>query len=216
MTANVQKIRACQFRVFGLFREVEDRSLESYNPGLFFHVDTICGSFEVKVPKKLFDEAPSPGTELWLVGNAFTTRFCDVDLQVTEFFEPNERMPEPSSEDQMRGAWFQGITSIEKSTFRRNNGETCYKLLVRGLGFLYSYVTDDEKVYRLFPGDELILLRGRLKLDQTYRQDRRRTIYVLTPTDFVQPRREAEPSPSDSDNSKPKPERRQAPQDKQN
>lgn len=125
-------------------------------------------------------------------------------------------MPEPSSEDQMRGAWFQGITSIEKSTFRRNNGETCYKLLVRGLGFLYSYVTDDEKVYRLFPGDELILLRGRLKLDQTYRQDRRRTIYVLTPTDFVQPRREAEPSPSDSDNSKPKPERRQAPQDKQN
>lgn len=35
MTANVQKIRACQFRVFGLFREVEDRSLESYNPRPF-------------------------------------------------------------------------------------------------------------------------------------------------------------------------------------
>lgn len=215
MTANVQKIRACQFRVFGMFREAEDRSSESYNPGLFFHVDTVCGTFEVKVPKKMFDAAPAPGTELWLQGNAFTTRFCDVDLQVTEFFEPNERMPEPSSEDQMRGAWFQGITSIEKSTFKRNSGENGYKLLVRGLGFLYSYTTDDETIYRSFPGDELILLRGRLKLDQTYRQERRRTIYVFTPTDFVQPRREAEPSP-DHDNSKPKPERRQAPPVKEN
>lgn len=215
MTANVQKMRNCEFRVYGMFREAEDRSTESYNPGLFFHIDTYCGTFVVKVPKRVFDNPPSVGTELWLVGNVLTTPFCDVDLNVTDFFEPNERFPALSPEDQRQGAYFQGIASIEKTTFKRNSGESGYKLLIRGLGFLYSYVTDDETVYRSFPGDEFILLRGRLKIDQTYRQERRRTIYVFTPTDFVHPRREADPLP-DHDNSKPKPERRQAPPVKEN
>ena len=227
--ANAVRLKMFEFKIFGMFVGVDDRRGEDYNPGLFFNFQSPCGLVEFKVSKDQFDNPPSIGDSLWIVGHLFLNKFSSLELKPTKIYAPNDDDPEPSLDDNLEGGSFHGIGIVEKSTFKRNTGETGYKHMYRGLGLLYQQIFDSEEEYKKFPGSEPIILIGRIKSDLTYKGERRRVFYTLSFDKYRRVRREPSPaqpletensgapvSPPDHDNSKPKPERRQAPPVKEN
>lgn len=226
-TANAVRLRPFEFKIFAMFVGVEDRRGEDYNPGLFFNFQSTSGVVEFSVTKDQFDNPPNIGDSLWIVGNIFLNKFSALELKPTKIYAPNEQDPEPTLDDNLGGGSFHGIGVVEKSTFKRNTGETGYKHLFRGLGLLYQRIFDSVEEYNQFPASEPIILIGRIKSELTYKGERHRVVYTLLFDEHRRIRREPRPeqsletensgasvSPSDHDHSKPKPERRQAPQNK--
>ena len=226
-TANAVRLRPFEFKIFGMFIGAEDRRGQDYNPGLYFTFQTSCSVVEFSVPKEMFDNPPSFGESLWIVGNIFLSKYSAIELKPTKIYPPSEHDPEPTLEDNLEGGVFQGIGIVEKTTFRRNTGETGYKHLVRGLGLLYQRIFDSVEDYNQFPASEPIILIGRIKSELTYKGERHRVIYTLLFDEHRRIRREPRPeqspetensgapvSPPDHDNSKASAPRRQAPQNK--
>ena len=226
-TANAVRLRPFEFKIFAMFVGVEDRRGEDYNPGLFFNFQSTSGVVEFSVNKDQFDNPPSIGDNLWIVGNIFLNKFGALELKPTKIYAPNEQDPEPSLDANLDGGEFYGIGIVEKTTFKRNTGETGYKHLYRGLGLLYQQIFDSVEAYEKFPGKEPILLLGRIKSELTYKGERHRVIYTLLFDEHRRIRREPRPeqsletensgapvSPPDHDNSKASAPRRQAPQNK--
>ena len=216
-TANAVRLRMFEFKIFGMFVGVEDRRGEDYNPGLFFNFQSSCGLVEFSVSKEQFDNPPSIGDSLWIVGNLFLNKFSALELKPTKIYAPSEQDPEPTLDDSLDGGTFHGVGVVEKSTFKRNTGETGYKHVYRGLGLLYQQIFDSEEEYKKFPGLEPIILIGRIKSELTYKGERRRAIYTLSFDEYRRVRRETPPVASpDADNSKASAPRRQAPPVKEN
>ena len=216
-TANAVRLRPFEFKIFGMYIGSEDRRGQDYNPGLYFTFQTSCSVVEFSVSKEMFDNPPSFGESLWIVGNIFLSKYSSIELKPSKIYPPTEQDPEPTLEDNLEGGVFHGIGIVEKSTFRRNTGETGYKHLVRGLGLLYQRIFDSEEEYKKFPASEPIILSGRIKSELTYKGERHRVIYTLLFDEYRRVRRDAPPVASpDADNSKASAPRRQAPPVKEN
>ncbi len=211
------------FRIFGTFLRVEDRSREEFNQGRFFIFGFMGGDFQIPITDvETWNSPPAEGEGLWVVGQIFTNRYGELSLRVKDFVQPSAEHPEPDPFDQLSGGHFSGITSIEKSVFTRQTGEQGYKFVLRGLGVLYSYTFDDRELYDRYPDRELMVLRGRLRVETIFnaRFKQNRSYYTLEPGQFVTlreliKRKQAQSEQAPTDNSRVSTPGRQAPNHKE-
>ena len=160
-------LKPLTFRIFGTFEKSDDRSSSSYNPGRYFIFTYYNGEFEVKVDDEQWKLAPLPGTDFWIVGRIFSSRFGGVRLQVDDFIEPDDKHPAPDELEQKEGGIFSGVASVSRSSFVTKTGSQCYKLTVGAMGLLYDRRID-LNLYEMTPDDSFVVISGRLEFKRIF------------------------------------------------